>query len=103
MGGSKNQSPAQKDKVQKRGNTEQNKTKKSKPDDSKTATSVLINESQAIKYINDAKARTVQDLARHTTGKISTDNLFLQKLLTQGIVKRVGGFSGHHIYQAVSE
>ena len=66
-------------------------------------TSVLINESQAMKYIKDAKVLTAQDLARHTLVKISTANLFLKKSLDNGIIRRIGGFSGHHVYQAVSE
>ena len=103
MGGSKNKSPAQKEKSQKSDNTEQKKTKKSKPENSKNIASVLINKSQAEKYINDTKAITVQDLARHLLVKISTANTFLQKSLNEGTVKRVAGFSGHYIYQDVSK
>ena len=29
-------------------------------------------------------------------------NSFLQKLLNDGAVERIGGFSGHHIYKSVS-
>jgi len=103
MGGSKNKSPAQKEKSQKKDDAAQKKTKKSKSEDSKSVTSVLINEDQAMKYINDVKVITVQDLARHTLVKISTANSFLQNAHAKGIIKRVGGFSGHQIYQAVSK
>ena len=103
MGGSKNKSPAQKDKAQQKKDVEQKKGKKSKSDDSKTVISALIDETQALKYIKSAKAITAHDLARNTSVKISTANLFLQKSLDKGIVKRIGGFSGHHIYQTVSE
>ena len=103
MGGSKNKSPAQKEKLQQHKDAEQKKGKKSKSDDSKTVISVLIDESQALKYIKSANVITAHDLARNTSVKISTANSFLQKSLENGIVKRIGGFSGHHVYQAVSE
>ena len=102
MGGSKNKSPAQKDKSQKK-DVEAKKTKKSeKGKEAKTKVSVIIDEPKAIKYINDANVITVQDLARQTDVKISVANLFLQKLLNEGTVKRIGGFSGHHLYKSVS-
>ena len=46
---------------------------------------------------------TIQDLARQTNVKISTANAFLKKALVQGTVKKVGGFSGHYIYQPISQ
>ena len=102
MGGSKNKSPAQKEKSQSK-NTEQKKSKKSeKSNATKTEISVIIDESRATKYINGAKVITVQDLARQTETKISTANSYLQKLLKDGIVERIGGFSGHHLYKSVS-
>ena len=101
MGGSKNKSPAQKEKSQK--NDSSKKSKKSeKKDDSKTKTSVIIDEVKATKYVNDAKVITVQDLARQTDVKISEANSFLQKLLKNGTIERIGGFSGHHLYKSVS-
>ena len=103
MGGSKNKSPAQKEKAQHQKDTEQKKGKKSKSEDSKTEIFVLIDESRALKYIKSAKGITAHDLARNTSVKISTANSFLQKSLENGIVKRIGGFSGHHVYQTVSE
>ena len=102
MGGSKNKSPAQKEKSQGK-NTEQKKSKKSeKSNATKITTSVIIDKSKATKYINAAKVITVQDLARLTEVKISEANSFLQKLLKEGTVKRIGGFSGHHLYKSVS-
>ena len=103
MGGSKNKSPAQKEKAQHQKDTEQKKGKKSKSEDSKTEIFVLIDESRALKYIKSANVITAHDLAKNTSVKISVANSFLQKSLENGIVKRVGGFSGHHVYQAVSE
>ena len=101
MGGSKNKSPAQKEKSQKKETSKKSK-KTEKGNEAKTATSVVINESKATKYINDAKVITVQDLARQTDVKISEANSFLQKLLKNGTVERIGGFSGHHLYRSVS-
>ena len=103
MGGSKNKSPAQKDKAQQKKDVEQKKAKKSKSDDSKAEISVVINESQAIKYLKNTNLITAHDLAKNTSVKISTANTFLRKSLENGIVKRIGGFSGHHVYQTVSE
>ena len=102
MGGSKNKSPAQKDKSQKKDAESKQSKKSEKSSMSKTRHSVIIDESKATKYINAAKVITVQDLARQTDVKISEANLFLQKLLKEGTVERIGGFSGHHLYKSVS-
>ena len=99
MGGSKNKSPAQKEKSQSK-DTKDKKSKK--PEKSNISTSVTINESKATKYINESKVITVQGLARQTDVKTSIANLFLQKLLGDGTIKRIGGFSGHHLYKSVS-
>ena len=73
--------------------------KSEKSNVTKITTSVIIDESKAIKYINAAKVITVQDLARQTEVKISAANSYLQKLLKDGAVERIGGFSGHHLYK----
>jgi len=101
MGGSKNKSPAQKEKSQKKDTSKKSK-KTEKKDDGKTKPSVIIDEGKATKYINDAKVITVQDLARQTDVKISEANSLLQKLLKNGSIERIGGFSGHHLYKSVS-
>ena len=99
MGGSKNKSPAQKEKSQSK-DTKDKKSKK--PEKSNISTSVTINESKATKYINESKIITVQGLARQIDVKISIANSFLQKLLGDGTIKRIGGYSGHHLYKSVS-
>ena len=99
MGGSKNKSPAQKEKSQSKDKKDK---KPKKSEKSNISTSVTINESKATKYINESKIITVQGLARQTDVKISIANLFLQKLLGDGTIKRIGGFSGHHLYKSVS-
>ena len=109
MGGSKNKSPAQKLKTQtdesfkKAGDKKKGKKKdKSEEGSVKAEITVIVNEEHAMKFIKDAKAITVQELARQTGVKVSAANAFLKKLLKEGVVKRVGGFSGHHIYQPIS-
>jgi len=62
----------------------------------------MVNEQQALKIIQNSKVVTVQDLARQTGVKISAANAFLKESTSKGIVKKVGGYSGHHLYQAVS-
>ena len=101
MGGSKNKSPAQKEKSQKKETSKKSK-KAEKSNDSKTVPSVIIDEEKATKYINDSSVITVQDLARQTNVKISEANSFLKKLLKNGTIERVGGFSGHHLYKSIS-
>ena len=99
MGGSKNKSPAQKEKSQSKDKKDK---KPKKTEKSNTSTSVTVNESKATKYINESNIITVQGLARQIDVKISIANSFLQKLLADGTVKRIGGFSGHHLYKSVS-
>ena len=92
-----------KKKNHKKKGVDQKKSKKTeKGGETKAKPSVIINESKATKYIADAKVITVHDLARQTDVKISEANSFLQKLLKKGIVERIGGFSGHHLYKSVS-
>lgn len=108
MGGSKNKSPAQKQKTQtdeslkKSGEKKKGKKKESGEGASKAEITVIVNKEQAMKFIKNAKVITVQELARHLGVKISASNSFLKKLSNDGAIKRVGGFSGHHIYQPIS-
>lgn len=107
MGGSKNKSPAQKQKTQtddsskKAGDKKKGKNK-SEEGSSKAEITVIVNEEQAMKFIKNAKVITVQELARQLGVKISATNAFLKKLSNEGTIKKVGGFSGHHIYQPLS-
>tara|TARA_B110000014_G_scaffold200858_1_gene150437 strand:+ start:67 stop:366 length:300 start_codon:yes stop_codon:yes gene_type:complete len=98
--GSKNKSVSSNEKSQ----SGKDKGKKEKKEHSeKKDVAVFINEDEASKIIKSSKAITIQDLARQTNVKISTANAFLKKAVAQGIVKKVGGFSGHYIYQPVSQ
>ena len=62
----------------------------------------MIDEQQAMKIITNSKVVTVQDLARQTGVKISAANAFLKQSAIKGTVKKVGGYSGHHLYQIAS-
>ena len=101
MGGAKKKSPAQAEKSQqaeaakKEGGSKKGDKKDQR---SKTAISVIINENQAMGFIKNAKVFTVQEVARQEGVKVSAANAFLHKLLQNGTVKRIGGYSGHHIY-----
>ena len=98
--GSKNKSVSSSEKSQ----GGKDKVKKDKKDHSeKKDVDVFINEEQASKIIKSSKAITIQDLARQANVKISTANAFLKKSVVQGTVKKVGGFSGHYIYQPISQ
>jgi len=100
MGGGKKQSPAQAEKSQSSEASKKDGQKKGDRKDQKTRTniSVVIDENQAMNFIKGAKVFTAQELSRQTNVKVSTANALLQKLLQKGSVKRVGGYSGHHIY-----
>lgn len=105
MGGTKKVTAAKQDKTQTAKDTKD--TKKGRKDKGeggprKAEISVMVNENEALKIIQNSKVVTVHDLARQTGVKISAANKFLIDSTKKGIVKRVGGYSGHHIYKAVS-
>ncbi len=105
MGGSKKPPAAKKDKSAK--DTPKKESKKGKKDKGEGGPKraeiiVTVNEQQAIKIIQNSKVFTVQDLARQTGVKISAANAFLRESADKGTIKRVGGYSGHHLYQVVS-
>jgi len=105
MGGSKKKSPAQQEKSQKDDTSKKSDDKKKgmkKDGQAKNEISVIVNEEQAKKIIKSAKLITVHDFARQTGTKISAANAFLIKSMKNGDIKRVGGYSGHHVYQPVS-
>ena len=100
MGGAKKPTAAKKDASQK--DSKKSKKDKGEGGPKKAEITVMVNEQQATKIIQNAKVITVQDLARQTGVKISAANKFLRESTEKGIVKKVGGYSGHHLYQAVS-
>ncbi len=104
MGGAKRRSPAQQEKAQTSEAEKKAGTKKSKKggkkESRKTEIRVILNEQEASNFIKNSKCFTVHEFARDSDVKISTANAFLVKSLQSGSVKRVGGYSGHYIYQA---
>ena len=101
MGGAKKPTPA-KDKSQGTKDTKKGKKEKGEGGPAKAEITVIVKEQQAMKIIQNAKVVTVQDLARQTGVKISAANAFLRESEKKGTVKRVGGYSGHYIYQVAS-
>ena len=99
--GNKNKSVSSNEKSQKPKDAKGKKDKK--PDFEKKEIAIFIDEQEANKIISSAKVITVQELARQTNVRISTANAFLKKSLAEGTVKKVGGFSGHYVYQPVSQ
>jgi small subunit ribosomal protein S25e len=65
--------------------------------------SVLVEESQGRKAIQSTKAITIQGVARAVGVKISVANAYIKSLETKGIVKSVGGYSGHRVYQLIAQ
>jgi small subunit ribosomal protein S25e len=86
------------------GTKDSKKSKKDKGESGprKAEITVMVNEKQAMKIIQNSKVVTVQDLARQTGVKISAANAFLRESAAKGTVKKVGGYAGHHLYQVVS-
>ena len=102
MGGAKKITAAKADKSSNTKDSKKGKKDKGEGGPKKAEITVIINEQQAMKIIQNSKVITVQDLARQTGVKISAANAFLKKSAEQGTVKRVGGYSGHHLYQFAS-
>ena len=63
--------------------------------------SVLIEESQGRKAIENMKAITIQGLARAVGVKTSVANSYIKSLETKGLVRNIGGYSGHRVYQLI--
>ncbi|MHA7647137.1 MarR family transcriptional regulator [Nitrosopumilus sp. S4] len=101
MGGAKKPTAANKDKSAGK-ETKKSKKDKGESGPKKAEITVIVNEQQAMKIINNSKVVTVQDLARQIGVKISAANAFLKDAAKKGTVKKVGGYSGHHLYQKVS-
>ena len=99
--GTKNKPAAQKDKTQKEQKESKSKSKKDKGEggQAKAEIVVTLKESDASKFLKGTKVFTVHELAKQTGVKVSAANKFLRESLEKGTVKRVGGYSGHHVYQ----
>jgi len=100
MGGAKKKSPAQAEKSQQaEASKKEGPAKKEKKEQKqKTNISIIIDEGQAMNFIKNSKVFTVQELSRQANVKVSAANAYVKNLLNKGTVKRIGGYSGHHIY-----
>jgi small subunit ribosomal protein S25e len=104
MGGNKKkptQSNASKSQENKNANKEDTKKSSTSKPQQKQKLSVLIEENQGMKTISSMKAITVQGVARNLGVKISVANNFIKNLENKNIIRNVGGFSGHKIYQKI--
>ncbi|MGI9567433.1 MAG: MarR family transcriptional regulator [Nitrosopumilus sp.] len=102
MGGAKKTTNTKQDKSTSSKDSKKGKKDKGESGSKKAEIIVMLDEQQAMKIIQHSKVITVQDLARQTGVKISAANAFLKDSAEKGTVKRIGGYSGHHLYQPVS-
>jgi small subunit ribosomal protein S25e len=61
--------------------------------------SVIVEEPVGMKAIKGMKAITTQSLSRAIGVKISVANAFLRSLEAKGMIRNIGGYSGHRIYE----
>lgn len=102
MGGAKKPTAASKDKSSGSRDTKKRKDK-GEGGPKKAEITVQVNSKQAMRIIENSKVITVQDLARQIGVKISAANAFLRESANDGIIKRVGGYSGHYLYQMATK
>ena len=76
--------------------------KKAKPQQ-KQKLAVVVEENAGMKAIQGMKSITSQALARNVGVKISVANSFIKSLEAKGMVKPVGGYSGHRVYQIIKQ
>jgi len=102
MGGAKKRSIGSQEKTSKDTPAADEKTKKGEkkgPIKQKQKSLIVIEEPQGLKTIKSMKPITSQGLARSMGVKISVANSFLRSLESKGILRPVGGYSGHRIYE----
>ena len=102
MGGAKKPTAASRDKASGSRDTKKKKDR-GEGGPKKAEITVMVNSKQAMKIIQNSKVITAQDLARQTGVKISASNAFLKESVSKCIVKQVGGYSGHYLYQMVPQ
>jgi len=100
MGGNKKKpSQSSANKSQENKGNKKEETKKVPKVQQKQRLSVLIEDAQGLKALDSMRAITVQSFARSLGVKISVANNYLKNLENKDIIKSVGGYSGHRIYQ----
>jgi small subunit ribosomal protein S25e len=79
-----------------------NKLKKDEPKpqikSQKHKSSVLIEDINDVSILKGMKAITVQSISKSLGIKISIANNYVKNLESKGIVKLIGGYSGHKVY-----
>ena len=76
------------------------KKKGAKPQQ-KQKLAVVVEEPTGMKALQSMKSITTQALARNIGVKISVANTFVRLLEQKGVIRPVGGYSGHKVYQLV--
>ena len=76
--------------------------KKAKPQQ-KQKLAVVVEEPAGMRAISGMKSITTQALARNIGVKISVASAFIRSLEQKGVVRPVGGYSGHRVYQMVRQ
>ena len=108
MGANKKKSSAASEKAASSGVTEAKKDKKedgAKVEDrgrQKQKLAVFVEESQGRKTLQNMKAITPQGFARVSGVKVSVANSYIKSLESKGIIRNIGGYSGHKIYRLVT-
>lgn len=75
--------------------------KKSPKPQQKQKLAVFVEEPAGMKAISGMKSITTQGLARNIGVKISVAGAFIKSLEQKGMIKSVGGYSGHRVYQLI--
>lgn len=107
MGGNKNKPAAKQDKGVATGPAGEIKTsakeEKKGKSQQKQKLSVVLEEPAGMKTISGMKAITVQSVAKVAGVKISVANAFIKSLEAKGAVRKIGGYSGHMVYEKVKQ
>jgi small subunit ribosomal protein S25e len=107
MGGNKKKSVGSSDKTTQLGpggaeiKPAADEKKKTPKPQQKQKLAVMVEEPIGMKAVQGMKSITTQGLARNIGVKISVATAFIKSLEQKGVVKLVGGYSGHRVYQIV--
>jgi small subunit ribosomal protein S25e len=79
--------------------TKKSESKKGSGQQQKQKLSVLVEEANGRKALDNMKAITVHSFARIVGVKISVANAYIRSLESKNLLACVGGYSGHRVYQ----
>ncbi len=77
--------------------------KKAPKPQQKQKLAVMVEEPAGMKALQGMKSITTQALARNIGVKISVASAFIKSLEQKGVIRSVGGYSGHRVYQLVKQ